>query len=260
MDFLGMLTDEERQRYSRQMMLSGFGEEGQKKLREANVSIVGIGGLGCTVSIQLTLAGIGQLSLIDYGRVERSNLNRQNLYDQEDIGQFKVDVAREKLARLNPNVQIEADRTKIDEDNVCKILGGCALVVDGLDTLDARYALNKFALFRNLPLVHGGVYGYEGRVTTIIPGKTPCLKCLYHVAQKAGEVPIFGAVPAVIGSLQSLEVTKYILGIGRLLAGRLMIYDGLSQKFVEVQTQFDPHCTDCSVLFSGKKTGDERSD
>lgn len=243
-----MLTHEEKERYRRQIMLAGFGEEGQEKLKRARVLIIGLGGLGCAVSTYLTIAGVGRMRLIDRDMVELSNLNRQFLYGHQDIGRPKVDLVQEKLAALNPNVQIEGLMVEIKEENLSKLVEGYNLIVDALDNLATRLLLNKVALSRNLILFHGGVYGYEGRVTTIIPGKTPCLKCIYHKVSKHEEVPILGVVPAIIGFLQANEVIHYILGIGQLLAGRLVIYDSLSQEFAEVRTKFDPHCTDCSSL------------
>jgi len=250
-----MLSDKEKQRYSRQIRLSGFGEEGQKKLKNAGILIVGIGGLGCAVSTYLTLAGVGRMCLIDRGTVELSNLNRQSLYSDQDIGRSKVDSAKDKLTAINPNLQIQGIREEIKEENVWELLEGYNIIVDALDNLVGRYLLNEVVLSRNLPLFHGAVYGYEGRVTTILPGKTPCLKCIYHGygASPPEEIPVIGVVPAIIGCLQSSEVIKYILGIGQLLAGRLLIYDGLSQEFVEVQTKFDPYCNVCFSVNSSAK-------
>jgi molybdopterin/thiamine biosynthesis adenylyltransferase len=208
------------------------------------------------VSTYLALAGVGQISLIDHGTVELSNLNRQSLYGYEDIGRSKVDSAKEKLAAINPNLQIQGLREEIKEENVWSVLEGYNIIVDALDNLGGRYLLNEAVLSKNLPLFHGAVYGYEGRVTTIIPGKTPCLKCIYHGhgTLPPTEIPVIGVVPAIIGCLQSGEVIKYILGIGQLLARRLLIYDGLSQEFFEVQTKFDPNCNVCvSVNLSAKE-------
>jgi len=251
-----MLTKEEKQRYSRQIKLTGFGEYGQEKLKSARVLIVGIGGLGCVVATYLALAGVGYICLIDHGIVELSNLNRQSLYGDQDIGRAKVDSAKERLSALNPNLQIQGLKEEIKEENAWKLLRGCDIIVDALDNLAGRYLLNEFALSKNLPLFHDAVYGYEGRVTTIIPGKTPCLKCIYHGhgTFPPAEIPVIGVVPAIIGCLQSGEVIKYILGIGQLLARRLLIYDGLSQEFFEVQTKFDPNCNVCfSVNLSAKE-------
>lgn len=249
-----MLTQEEKQRYSRQIMLPGFGEKGQEKLKRARVLITGLGGLGCAASTYLTVAGVGRIRLIDRDTVELSNLNRQVLHGGQDIGRPKVDSAKEKLAALNHNVEIEGIREEIKEENVWKLVEGYSIIVDALDNLATRYLLNKVALSRKLPLFHGGIYSYEGRATTIIPGKTPCLNCIYRGASPPpAEIPVTGVVPAVIACLQANEVIKYILGIGRLLAGRLLIYDSLSQEFAEAQTEFDPHCTDCLSLNSSSR-------
>lgn len=247
-----MLTDEEKGRYSRQIRLNGFGEEGQEKLKGASALIVGLGGLGCAVATYLTLAGVGRMCLIDHGTVELSNLNRQTLYSARDIGRSKVESAREKLVALNPKLEIQGIMEEIKEENVWNMVEGYNIIVDALDNLAGRYLLNELSSSRNLPLFHGAVYGYGGQVTTILPGMTPCLKCIYHGhgISPPEEIPVIGVIPAIIGCIQSGEVIKYILGIGQLLTGRLLIYDGLSQEFIEVQTKFDLYCNVCFPLNS----------
>jgi adenylyltransferase/sulfurtransferase len=170
-------------------------------------------------------------------------LNRQILHSEKDIGRKKVDSAREGLQSLNPHIQIEAIGEIITDDNVFEMVGDYP-IVDALDNLPARYLLNRVAVKKNLPLFHGAVYGFEGRATTIIPGKTPCIKCLYKDVLP-GKIPVVGVIPAVIGCIQATEVIKYVVGMGELLINRLLIYDGLGQIFSEARLKQDPHCEEC---------------
>jgi len=241
-----MLTRNELERYDRQIMLDGFGEEGQEKLKKAKIFIAGAGGLGSPVSIYLAAAGVGKIRIVDCDKVELGNLNRQILYWDEDVGKKKVDSAREKLRRLNQNVRVESIWETIAEDNILQLVANCDLIIDAMDNFPTRYLLNKAALTKNVPLLHGAVYGFEGRATTIIPGETPCLRCLYPEAPPMQRFPVIGVAPAVIGCIQATEAMKYLLKIGELLRGRLLIYDGLSLRFFEVEIRKDPECNDCS--------------
>jgi len=246
-----MLTRDELERYERQIMIKGLGEAGQEKLKRAKVFIAGAGGLGSPVSMYLVAAGVGTIRIVDHDRVESSNLNRQVLHWDEDIGKRKADSALEKLRKLNPRVEIEAIAETITEANVAQLVAGFDLIVDAMDNLPTRYLLNKAAVERNTPLFHGAVYGFEGRAMTIIPGKTACLECVYRGRITPKEkFPVIGVTPAVIGCIQSTEVIKYIVGIGELLTNRLLIYDGLNLKFTEFKVKKDPNCEHCSRLAS----------
>jgi molybdopterin/thiamine biosynthesis adenylyltransferase len=238
-----MFAKDELARYERQIMLPEWGEEGQEKLRKAKVAVAGAGGLGSAILSYLAVAGVGSIRVIDGDTVELSNLNRQILHSEKDIGRKKVDSARDRLKSLNPHIEIEAIGEVITEDNVFEMVGDY-LIVDALDNLPTRYLLNKVAVQRKLPLFHGAIYGFEGRATTIIPGETPCIKCLYKDVLP-GKIPVVGVIPAVIGCIQATEVIKYIVGIGELLINRLLIYDGLGQKFSEARLKQDPHCEEC---------------
>lgn len=246
-----MTKSDKFQRYERQMMIEGFGHEGQERLKKAKVVIAGAGGLGGVISIYLTVAGVGKIRLIDCDRVELSNLNRQVLYVDKDIGGRKADLAREKLESLNKEVQVEAITETITEDNVVKLVGDCDLIVDAMDNFPTRFILNKVAVQKGIPFFHGAIRGFEGRATTIIPGKTPCLKCLYRRVPKPGASPVIGVAPAVIGSIQATEVIKYIAGIGDLLTNRLLIYDGMSLEFMEIRVERRPDCEMCGHLWGG---------
>jgi len=243
-----MLTRHERERYDRQIMLREIGEAGQEKLKRASVFIAGIGGLGSPVAIYLTAAGIGRIRLVDHDRVDRSNLNRQVLHWDNDIGRSKVESAAEKLKRLNPEVEIEAIEETITEANLAELLTGFDLIVDAMDNLPTRYLLNKAALDNNIPFFHGAIYGFEGRAMTIIPHKTACLRCVYRGVIPEEKFPVIGVTPAVIGCIQATEVIKYIVGIGELLTNKLLNYDALNMEFTEFNIKKDPHCEHCGHM------------
>ncbi len=245
-----MLTADEWERYDRQIMIKGIGKEGQERLKRAKVVIAGGGGLGSPAAIYLAAAGVGVIRLVDGDRVELSNLNRQVLYWDKDIGKSKVASATEKLKKLNPGVEIEAVEEVITETSVSQLVDGFDLIVDAMDNLPTRYLLNKAAIDKNIPLFHGAVYGFEGRAMTIIPGKTACLRCVYRGLIPEEKFPVIGVAPAVVGCIQATEVIKYIVGIGQLLTNRLLIYDGLNMKFTEFRVKKDPNCEHCSHLAS----------
>ena len=246
-----MLTRDEQERYDRQIMIRGFGEEGQEKLKQAKVIVAGSGGLGSPVSIYLAAAGVGTIRIVDHDKVELSNLNRQILHWDKDIGRKKVDSAAEKLSQLNQSVKIESVQGTISEDNVFSLVAGFDVIVDAMDNLPTRYLLNKAAIENNIPFVHGAVHGLEGRVTTIIPGKTACLKCIYRGLPSEEKFPVIGVTPAVIACIQATEVIKYLVGIGKLLINRLLVYDGLNMKFTEMTVRRNSNCEHCGHLAGG---------
>ena len=247
-----MLTKHDLERYDRQITIKGIGEEGQERLKRAKVVIAGGGGLGSPAAIYLAAAGVGMIRLVDSDRVELSNLNRQVLHWDKDIGRSKVASAAEKLKKLNQRVEIEAIDEVITETNVSQLVDGFDLIVDAMDNLPTRYLLNKAAVDKNIPFFHGAVYGFEGRAMTIIPGKTACLRCIYRGVIPEEKFPVIGVTPAVIGCIQATEVIKYIVGAGKLLTDRLLIYDGLNMKFTEFRVKKDPNCEHCSHL-AGKE-------
>jgi adenylyltransferase/sulfurtransferase len=238
-----MLSKRELERYERQIILPEWGEAGQLKLKQSKVLVVGAGGLGSSILTYLAIAGVGQIRIIDGDSVELGNLNRQMLHTDKGLGKKKVESARKRLQLLNPDIAIEIIGRTITEKNVYKLVEDYP-VVDALDNLPARYLLNKVAVRKNLPLFHGAVYGFEGRATTIIPGETPCLRCLYQ-AVLPGKIPVVGITPGIIGCIQATEVIKYILGTGELLTNRLLVYDGLKLSFSEVRLKKNPNCAEC---------------
>ena len=240
-----MPTKDELERYNRQILIQRLGEAGQEKLKRARVFMAGAGGLGSAISIYLAAAGIGTMRIVDHDRVELSDLNRQVLHWEEDVGRMKVDSAGDKLKRLNRGMNVEAIEEIITEANVSHLVDGFDLIIDAVDNLPTRYLLNKITLAKNIPFFHGAVYGFEGRAMTIIPGETACLRCVYRGVIPEEKIPVVGVTPAIIGCIQATEVIKYILGIGQLLANRLLIYDGVNMKFTELKIKKDPNCEHC---------------
>ena len=240
-----MLSRSEQDRYDRQIMINGFGLEGQEKLRNTRAFIAGAGGLGSPLAIYLTAAGVGSIKVVDCDVVGASNLNRQILHWNEDIGRQKVESAIEKLRKLNPDVEIKAVMEKITETNIANLVADSDIIVDAMDNLPTRLLLNRISLKKNIPLFHGAIHGFEGRATTIIPHETACLGCIYKGAPPGEKFPVIGATPGIIACIQATEVIKYIVGIGNLLLGRLLVYDGLAMKFTEFSIKRDPRCEYC---------------
>jgi len=240
-----MLSRDEKDRYDRQLRIENFGEAGQEKLKGSKVFISGLGGLGSIITAYLAAAGIGILRIVDNGKVELNNLNRQILYCHEDLGKQKAEEAKKKLELLNPHIQIEAFTETITETTAIKLIGNSDLIVDALDNYPTRYILNRAALNKKIPFFYGAVRGFQGMVTTIIPGRTGCLRCIVPTPPPPSFVPIIGVTPAIIGCIQATEVIKYITGIGNLLANRLLLFNGLNLKFDEFTFKNNLTCPDC---------------
>lgn len=239
------LTEYDRKRYHRQMLIRGFGEEGQKKLKNTKAFVAGVGGLGCPVSTYLAVAGFGHITIADMDVADLSNLNRQILHWDKDVGAPKVKSGVEKLSQINPAIEIEAFGGKIDENNVDDLTKGYDIIIDAMDNFPTRYLLNRAALQHNIPFVHASIWGLEGRITTIVPGKTPCLECIFPHAPPKEVFPVLGATPGVLATLQATEAVKVILGIGSPLEGRLLVYDGEYMDFQEIAIKKNPACPAC---------------
>ncbi|WP_406658022.1 HesA/MoeB/ThiF family protein [Methanolobus sp. ZRKC2] len=237
-----MLSEQELERYSRQIML--FGEEGQKCLKNARVLIAGAGGLGCPIALYLAVAGVGYLRLVDKDVIDRSNLNRQVLHWEPDIGKEKVTSVEEKLRSINPDIDVEIFTRTIDESNVSEFTENVDVIVDAMDNYATRYLLNKQAQERGIALIHGAVRGFDGQATTIIPGKTACLNCFFPSAPPNEVFPIVGVTAGIIAMVQANEVIKYLVGTGEMLTGRLLIWNGLSAEMEYLR--FNKRC-DCEV-------------
>lgn len=233
------------EKYVRQIML--FGEEGQEKLRKASVFVAGAGGLGSPVSTYLAVAGVGKIILADFDCVEKSNLNRQFLHHEKDIGKEKIKSAEEKLLSLNPEIEVETIKEKITDENAGSIVPPCDLIIDALDNFDTRHVLNRLAVKRKIPMIHGAVSGYRGQATTIIPGKTPCLFCIFPTSFKKEVFPVLGTTPGVIGTIQANEAIKYITGQGKLLENLLLLWDGFSCSFSELSINKTENCPVCGT-------------
>lgn len=238
-------------RYSRQLALKEIGVEGQEKLQKAKVLVIGAGGLGSPVLYYLAAAGVGKIGTADFDTVGISNLQRQIIYSTEDLQRKKVDVVKEKLEKLNPEVSVEKYAVRIDIDNIEEIVDGYDVIIDAVDNYVARYLISDCCYFKGKPLVEGAVLGFTGILTTIIPGKTPCYRCLYPKPPKDGGIPacpdtgIIGMTTGTIGSLQALEAVKIIIGIGEILSGRALVFDGLDMCFREIKLDKNPECSLC---------------
>lgn len=235
-------------RYSRQILFPGFGEEGQRKLREKHVLIAGIGGLGSPVAIYLASAGVGKLTLVDCDHVDLSNLNRQILHWEEDVGSRKVLSAARKLRALNHETEIEPLAVRLDRDNAHGLLKGIDLAIDCLDTMEARFILNSACFRQVIPFIHGGVTGMWGEVATFLPGKTCCLECAFNRDTKdKGPIPVFGPTAGTVASLQAMEAIKFLSGLGRLLTDRMLYLNGEEMEFFSVMLQRKSGCVICTL-------------
>jgi adenylyltransferase/sulfurtransferase len=222
-----------------------FGEMGQEKLRGACVFVAGAGGLGTAVTIHLAAAGVGTIRIADRDRVEISNLNRQVFYRSEDLSESKASVLPERLLALNPNIRVQGIASDLTDDNALELAGEASVLVDALDNFPGRYVLNRLALRRGIPLIHGAVAEFYGQVTTIIPGSSACLCCIWVSTPVLPAAPIFGATCGVIGSIQATEVIKCLLGTGERLINRLFVWDGLRVEADIFQLEINPLCHEC---------------
>ena len=244
------LSDYDRVRYRRQITIPGFGEEAQARLKKATALIAGLGGLGSPLALYLAAVGVGHLQLVDRDTVELSNLNRQVLHWDGDIGRKKARSASDKVAKINPTTHVEAFDLTIDDNNVSEITKDCDIILDATDNFAVRYTLNKTAIARRIPLIHGAVYGYEGRLATIIPGQTACLECIYPHVPPQAVFPVLGTTPGVVALLQATEAIKCLSDVGVLLTDEMLIYDGETMHFEKAPITRSPLCKSCAVIES----------
>jgi len=238
-----MLSERERERYKRQIQL--FGDDGQERLKQAHIFIAGAGGLGSPIALYLAVAGIGTLTVVDKDVVDQSNLNRQVLHYDKDIGRKKTASAEKKLKMANPDIMVKAIDATIDASNAGTLIGNADGIVDAMDNYPTRYLLNDAAIKKNIPLFHGGVQGFYGQATTIIPHETACLRCIFPHAPPQEPFPVVGVTPGLIGMVQATEVLKYLLGEGNLLTNRLFIWDGMQTHAEEITLERNPYCPAC---------------
>jgi len=242
------LTEYDLARYNRQMLIPGWGKEGQAKLKAASVFIAGAGGLGGPVSIYLAVAGVGEIHICDADVVDLSNLNRQILHCDERVGHPKADSADATLRELNPSINIVPHRVYLDASSVDSIVGKPDLVLDCLDNYDTRYLLNTYCMKHNIPFVHGAIWGMSGQVTFIHPPETPCLRCLIPEAPPKEVFPVVGVTPGLTGCIQVMEALKFLTGVGTVLKGKLLLIDGEFMRFSTVSFKRVQSCPDCGEL------------
>jgi adenylyltransferase/sulfurtransferase len=235
-------------RYNRQMFPNRWGKAEQKRIEESSVFIAGAGGLGNSVAVYLTAVGVGCLRICDSARIDLSNLNRQILYTESNIGQPKVECMKDRLAQLNQYVRIIPLNGFIKPDSVAELVGDAEIIVDCLDNYQSRMILNNYSVRNQKPLVHAGVQEMFGQLIFIHPPATPCLGCIYPVIEERTDKYIMGAAAGVIGSLQALEVIKFITGIGSLMMNRILVWDGERMTFSEIPVARRKDCHSCSGL------------
>ncbi len=248
------LTPQQLARYSRHILLPEVGAEGQAKLLQARVLIIGAGGLGSPIGLYLAAAGIGTLGIADFDRVEEHNLQRQIIHTHASIGKPKLESARDRLLELNPHLNLELHPDGIQPETAVELFSQYDLVVDGTDNFSTRYLNNDAAFFARKPLIYGSIFRFEGQVSVFHPtGGAPCYRCLFPVPPEPGTVPncaeagVFGALCGMVGSAQSMEAIKWILGKGDSLAGRILVIDALAMQFRRISIKKDPACPLCGT-------------
>jgi adenylyltransferase/sulfurtransferase len=246
------LDDAKRRRYSRHILIPEVGEEGQQKLLDSRVLLIGAGGLGSPAGLYLAAAGIGTIGIVDDDAVDETNLQRQIVHSTERLGDPKAESAKRTIEALNPDVTVKVFKERLTSDNVDRILGeGWDVIVDGADNFPTRYLLNDASVWHGIPVVHGSIYRFEGQVTVFKPHEGPCYRCLFpqppppELAPSCAEGGVLGVLPGVIGSLQTNEALKLALGIGEPLIGRLLMFDALAGTFNEISLRRDPDCPVC---------------
>lgn len=245
------LTNEQIERYSRQLILPDIGGKGQQKILDAKVLVIGAGGLGSPVLLYLASAGVGKIGIVDCDKVDLSNLQRQIVHSTSTIGTPKVESAKARLNAINPEVEIVPYNLRITSANIMDIIKDYDIVVDGSDNFPTRFLVNDACVLAKKPFSHGGIFRFDGQAITILPGESACYRCLFPEPPPPGLVPscqeagILGVVPGIIGTIQANEVLKYILGTGNLLSGRLLVFNALDSSFRHVKVPKDPNCPVC---------------
>lgn len=245
------LTEAQRDRYSRHLLLPEVGEKGQEKLLKSKVLLLGAGGLGSPAAVYLAAAGVGTIGLVDADTVDASNLQRQIVHATSRIGMPKVDSAEIAIKELNPDVKVVKFQERVNSENVDRIFAGWDVILDGCDNFPTRYLVNDASLFHKVPVVHGSIFRFDGQVTTFKPFEGPCYRCLYpepppaHLAPSCAEAGVLGILPGIVGTLQATEAVKLILGKGDLLVGRLLQYDSMKMAFRTFKLRRNKACPAC---------------
>jgi molybdopterin/thiamine biosynthesis adenylyltransferase/rhodanese-related sulfurtransferase len=257
-----VLTADQKQRYSRHLLIPEVGAEGQKRLLDSRALLIGAGGLGSPAALYLAAAGVGTIGLVDFDIVDVSNLQRQILHTTDRVGERKVESARIAINALNPDIEVVQHEEMLVADNVARLIDGYDVILDGTDTFETRYILNDAAVAAGIPVIHASVFRFEGQLTTFIPFEGPCYRCLYptppppELAPGCSVAGVLGVVPGILGLLQTNEALKVLLGIGNTLAGRLLLFDALETEFTELQLRRDPQCPVCSdAAVEARKAG-----
>jgi molybdopterin/thiamine biosynthesis adenylyltransferase/rhodanese-related sulfurtransferase len=246
-----VLSKEQKQRYSRHLLIPEVGSEGQAKLLGSKALFIGAGGLGSPALLYLAAAGVGTIGIVDFDVVDLSNLQRQIVHTNDRVGRKKVESAAETVRALNPDVKVVPHEEMLTADNVERIIAGYDVILDGTDTFETRYILNDAAVKAGITVVHASVFRFEGQLTVFTPYEGPCYRCLYptppppELAPGCSVAGVLGVVPGTMGLLQATEALKVLLDIGDTLSGRLLIYDALDASFSELQLRRDPHCPAC---------------
>ena len=245
------LTRDQILRYSRHLIIPEIGVEGQEKLVQAKVLLVGAGGLGSPLGLYLAAAGVGRLGIVDFDTVDFTNLQRQIIHRTEDVGRLKVESAKERINQINPDVQVTTYNTRLTRENILDILKDYDLVIDGTDNFQTRYLVNDACVFQKKPNVYGSIFRFEGQATVFSPFKGPCYRCLFPEPPPPGMVPscaeggVLGVLPGIIGTIQATEGIKLITGQGEPLIGRLLLFNALKMQFRSVAIKRDPDCPVC---------------
>ena len=245
------LTEQQIERYSRQIILEEVGGAGQEKLLSSKVLIVGAGGLGAPAALYLAAAGIGTIGIIDYDKVDLTNLQRQIIHHTADIGTEKVDSARAKIQAINPEVTVRTHQTRVTAENISEIIRQYDFIIDGTDNFPAKFLINDACYFEKVPFSHAGILRFYGQLITVLPGETTCYRCIFREPPPAGVVPscsqagVLGVLAGIVGSLQATEAMKYLLGVGNLLTNALLSYDALGMEFHKVSLNRNPDCPLC---------------
>jgi len=246
-----LLTPAQMRRYSRHVLIPEVGQEGQRKLLDAKVLLIGAGGLGSPIGLYLAASGVGTIGFVDDDVVDESNLQRQVLHGVDRIGMLKVDSAEQTIRGLNPETNVVKHVERLDAGNVERLIGDYDVIVDGTDNFDTRYVLNDAAVKLRKPVVHGSIYRWDGQITTFVPFDGPCYRCMYptqppeELAPGCSVAGVLGVLPGIVGMLQANEVFKLVLGVGETLAGRLLMFDAMGTTFDEVRIWRDPACPAC---------------
>ncbi|HYR04925.1 MAG TPA: molybdopterin-synthase adenylyltransferase MoeB [Nitrososphaerales archaeon] len=246
-------------RYSRHLIMPEVGLEGQGKLKSASVLIIGAGGLGTPSSTYLAAAGVGRIGIVDFDVIEKSNLHRQVLYSEKDIGKSKAEIARQRLLEINPNVSVEVHKVRLDSSNALDILGSYDIIMDGTDNFPTRYLVNDACVLLGKPNVYASIFRFEGQASVFYAREGPCYRCLYPEPPPPGLVPscaeggVLGVLPGIMGSIQAVEAIDLILGKGRPLIGRLVLFDALDMTFKELKLRKNPNCLVCGPNATVKK-------